>query len=118
MLWEIEILPAEGEVDREGARIAAASQALGLKTIRDVRAARSYLLQGSLDAADVEHTAARFLVDPIVEVSRARQLSGTPASKSETGNGKRLLNVLYKPGVTDNVASSAKAALADLGLKI
>src|SRR5690606_5976592 len=33
-------------------------------------------------------------------------------------NGRRLLNILFKPGVTDNVGATAARALTDLGLDV
>ena len=45
--------------------------------------------------------------------------SALPTQKSDPSgavDNRRLINVLFKPGVTDNVAHSTKAALADLEL--
>ncbi len=116
MLWEVEIHPAEGENDREGERVLADAQALGASTIRRVRSAHSYLVEGNLDAAQID-TAQRLLSDSVVERVAVHQLpvngkSGgtTPASGEDV-----LLNVLFKPGVTDNVGSTAAQALKDRG---
>src|SRR5579871_3570549 len=116
-LWEIEIFSAPQEVDREGARVASACRALGLRSVREVRAAKSYLLQGALAEKDVEVRAASLLVDSIVEVPVVRQMSNGEAKTSDQARGT-LLNVLYKPGVTDNAAASTRTALLDLGLSL
>lgn len=114
MLWEIEIHPASHLPDRDGARVRSQCQALGAASIREVDSARSFLIEGELSAADVAQIASGFLVDTVVETHTIHALSpaGQPEPKS---NGTSLLNVLYKPGVTDNVADSIKTALADLG---
>ncbi|MGE3315335.1 MAG: phosphoribosylformylglycinamidine synthase subunit PurL, partial [Planctomycetaceae bacterium] len=65
------------------------------------------------DQTEVERAAKSLLVDPLVESWTVRPLSRATSAKT---NGKRLLNVLYKPGVTDNVANSAKDALRSLGV--
>ena len=122
MLCEIEIHPAAHLPDREAARVKSQCQALGVSSIRDVRAARSFLIEGNIAPATVEKIATGFLVDTVVETHQTHDLSAPhasnpkpemPASKS-TGS-KSLLNVLYKPGVTDNVADSIKTALLELG---
>lgn len=114
MLWEVEIRPAAGEVDRDGVRVVGEAHALGVAGVKSVTTARSFLLQGaSLNDRDVTRAAKTLLVDPVAEIFSAHPVS----SKTTAGNG-RLLNVLYKPGVTDNVALSTQKALADLGFAV
>jgi len=113
MLWEIEVQPVAGEIDREGARILKESQSRRLHSIRQVQAARSFLVEGDLQPAQREQ-AARLLSDLVVETTITRAL---PASRDET-DPRHLLNVLYKPGVTDNVGQTAAKALQDLGLAV
>ncbi|HEX6983738.1 MAG TPA: phosphoribosylformylglycinamidine synthase subunit PurS, partial [Planctomycetaceae bacterium] len=114
MLWEIAIAPAPGTVDREGGRTLAEAQALGLRSIRTVRAGRSFLVEADADEAEVRRLAEAVLVDPVVESFTLRRL---PAGKAGT-DGELLLNVLYKPGVTDNVGLSTRDALAAAGLNV
>ena len=131
MLWEVEIRPTANEIDREGLRVVGEAHALGAAGVKTVRSARSFLLQGtSLNDADVIRAAHTLLVDPVAEefsvsrVSRAESRmpdnaaahhsSGTRHSSLDT----RLLNVLFKPGVTDNVALSTQKALEDLGFAV
>jgi phosphoribosylformylglycinamidine synthase len=124
MLWEIEIQAATHLPDREGIRVQHHCQALGGTSIREVRAARSYLIEGEVSPTVIEKIAAGFLVDTVVETYRIHSLgarnAGTDPSKSaETtktaSTPARLLNVLYKPGVTDNVADSVRGALVEQG---
>ncbi len=44
--------------------------------------------------------------------------TGANALRMPAEEGRRLINVLFKPGVTDNVGQSTKAALIDLGLPV
>jgi len=114
MLWEIEVRPAASEVDREATRVLSASRDLGITTVRDVRASRSFLIQTDADGDRVAETAGSLLVDELVEDHAIRTINGSPDPSSEDGD--RLLNVLFKPGVTDNVARSTLKALEELGL--
>src|SRR5262245_9937890 len=126
MLWEIEIYPAAHLVDREAARVGVQCRALGLSSIREVRSARSFILEGELTAPQAEKIAAGFLADTVVETFNVHTLSAEASSNpksapSKLGQGqnpKSVLNVLYKPGVTDNVADSVKGALVELGHRV
>ncbi|MFO1008329.1 MAG: phosphoribosylformylglycinamidine synthase subunit PurL [Planctomycetaceae bacterium] len=120
MLWEVEIHPIAGEVDREGQRVLAEAQAQGAASIRAIRASRSFLVEGDLDEATVKTRVARLLADGVVETCRIRTLpaaAGSDALPNETLS-LQLVNVLLKPGVTDNVAETASKALQSQGLAV
>jgi len=114
MLWEVEIQPAPQTLDREGARILHHCREFGLSSITGVRTGKSFLLQGDLTAADVEQMARSLLADSVVETCTVRALPDD-TSHTATASAEALLNVLYKPGVTDNVANTVQAALTGLG---
>jgi phosphoribosylformylglycinamidine synthase subunit PurSL len=119
MLWEVEIHPAQGQIDREGERIRQEARALGAASVAAVRAARSFLVEGTIDESQVNEAVRSLLVDDVVETARIHRLpenDGLP--KGEARDGDRLLNVLFKPGVTDNVGATAAKALTDLGLSV
>ena len=115
MLWEVEIHPAQGQVDREGARVLSEARALRLGSITAVRAARSFLIEGDADEAAIEGRSLGLLVDSVVESCVVRHLS---INGDSTPQPSTLFNVLFKPGVTDNVALSTKAALVDLTVPV
>ena len=117
MLWEVEIHPAKGQVDREGARVLSEARALRLGSINAVRAARSFLIEGDADAATIEKRALGLLVDSIVETCSVHPLGLQPSTLNPQPATPQL-NVMLKPGVTDNVALSTKAALTDLKVPV
>jgi phosphoribosylformylglycinamidine synthase subunit PurSL len=121
MLCEVEIRPNSNQPDREGARVLSECRALGTQSVRNVRSARSFLIQGDVDRQAVETVAATLLTDTVVESFQINDLQpggGDEAASQANGQDSWLLNVLFKPGVTDNVALSARSALADLGLNV
>ncbi|MEK6260343.1 MAG: phosphoribosylformylglycinamidine synthase subunit PurS, partial [Planctomycetota bacterium] len=127
MLWEVEIRPAANEIDRDAARVVTEAQALGASTVKQARSARSFLLQAaSLSEADVLRAARTLLVDPVAEVGRVTKVERqgpAPANSSSSDPqpstlNPQLLNVLFKPGVTDNVGMSTQKALVDLGFDV
>ena len=119
MLWEVEIHPIAGEVDREGQRVLAEARAQGATSIRAIRASRSFLVEGTLDEASVRSRVVRLLADGVVETCRVRALPADARSAAHPEvSGLKLVNVLYKPGVTDNVAETAAHALQSQGLAV
>ena len=67
MLWEVEIRPAAGQVDREAARVLAECSGLGLQTVSSVEAALSFLLQGELSDDVVTRVSKTLLADGVAE---------------------------------------------------
>ena len=68
-LWEVDIHPATGQPDRQGARLAVEAAELGLADQSELRihAARGYVLQGTLDDAQARRLANELLADQVVE---------------------------------------------------
>jgi len=116
MLWVVEIHPAASEIDREGTRILQAARELKATTVKQVSASRLFLLEGELTQTQVEQAAAKLLVDPVVETSSIRPVQGEHAAIEATSDV--LINVLFKPGVTDNTAESTRKTLIDLGFPV
>jgi phosphoribosylformylglycinamidine synthase len=120
MLWEVEIRPAAGQPDREAARVLQEARNFHAASIERVKSARSFLIQTDAPHGALERAALDLLLDDVVETMSVRTLSSIRDADEpcEDTNGKRLLNVLFKPGVTDNVAYSTKTALTDFGLTV
>ncbi len=117
MLWEIEIQPAVAHEDREGLRVLADSQSFGANSISEISATRSFLIEGDLDESAIESAAENLLVDSVIETWTARRIDGEQKPHLPPDQPQELiLNVLFKPGVTDNVALTAKSALEDQGI--
>jgi phosphoribosylformylglycinamidine synthase len=119
MLWEVVIRPTDDQPDREAERVLQEAASLHAGTIRDLQSARSFLIQSGCDQQAVERAAARLLVDAVVETWEVRPVSANGQHSSEASDSAtRSINVLFKPGVTDNVGQSTKSALAELGLPV
>jgi phosphoribosylformylglycinamidine synthase len=136
MLWEVDIHPADGQPDPLGSQVAAASAELGLAEDLTVAAARGYLIQADLDAAQIRRVADELLTDRVVERAVVAplgdpELLAPPAKghprdavaglsanpQSPIPNPSLLVHVLPKPGVMDPVAQSVQTAIADFGLR-
>jgi len=126
-LWEVDILPAQGQPDSAARSVALEAAELGLGSGLSVATARGFLIQGDLSEADVHRLARELLADLIVErpvvglvgddrlVHPPMPLTSDREQEALLSAG-RLIHVLPKPGVTDAVAESTKAAIADFGL--
>jgi phosphoribosylformylglycinamidine synthase II len=118
MLWEVEIRPAAGQIDREGERVLAECSGLGLQTVSSVEAARSFLLQGELADDVVTRVSKTLLADGVAESFTIHRLDAAAGDSPNGANSGQLLNVLFKAGVTDNVANSALKALKDQDVSV
>ena len=121
MLWEVDIYPGEGRANpaSEGVRNEAADLHLADNAADNltVVAGRGFLLQGDIDRVQVERIAAELLADGIVEQTVIGRV-GDAVLEQPPQDCQRLIYVLPKPGVTDTVAESAMAAIADFGIEV
>ncbi|MCA9083720.1 MAG: phosphoribosylformylglycinamidine synthase, partial [Planctomycetaceae bacterium] len=112
MLWEVEILPSQDARDHEGLRILSDAGSLGITSLKSVRSARSFLIQGDLSEGDAAKAAELLLCDAVVEQFRVTALPDTTSTSAD------CLNVLLHPGVTDSVADNARNALQQQSLNV
>ncbi|MBN2022007.1 MAG: phosphoribosylformylglycinamidine synthase subunit PurL [Pirellulales bacterium] len=117
MLWEVDIYTAPGQTDRLAATVAGEAADAGMNGRLGVRAARGYLIQGDFSPADLDRIAGELLADAVVERTVVAPVGDDRLSQPPEP-AARLIHVLPKPGVTDPVAQSAQAAIADFGLAV
>ncbi len=116
MLWEVDIYPRAAQPDLIGSQVAADAADLGLADSLAVTAARGYLIQGDLSREQVSRIANELLADRVVERTVVAP-AGDPSLVAAPDGRVHLIHVLPKPGVTDPVAQSALAAIADFGIE-
>jgi phosphoribosylformylglycinamidine synthase len=116
MLWEVDIHPGAGQSDLAAQTVAQDAADLGLSDHLAVRAARGYLIEADLTEEQVEMLAEQLLADPVVEQTVCAPVGDQRLERPPGGAGE-LVYVLPKPGVTDPVAESAQAAIADFDLQ-
>lgn len=115
-LWQIDIYPADGEIDREAQRTREEIHELGLGDV-SVSVARGFLVQGDLNHADAVRIADTLLADAVTERSIVA-IAGQEMLSEPPGEETTLINVLPKPGVMDPVAATTQAAVLDAGMKV
>lgn len=117
-LWQIDIYPAEGFLDRDGQRTTAQISELGLGDV-SVSCARGYLVQGEFDVAVATQMATTLLSDSVTERTvvavAGDECFAEPPGDCITGENATLVYVMPKPGVMDPVAESTVAAARDSG---
>ncbi|MGB7347533.1 MAG: phosphoribosylformylglycinamidine synthase subunit PurL [Pirellulaceae bacterium] len=121
-LWQIDIYPATGQVDREGDRTSEEIRELGLGEQVDVIFARSFLVQGDFNRDEAVRLADSLLSDSVTErsvvaIAGQADLNQPPQQNGAVGSS-RLVNVLPKPGVMDPVAASTLSAAQDAGIDV
>ena len=113
-VWQIDIFPAEGIPDRLAEEVLADAADLGLPADMNIKAARTFLVQGSLTQEQAIEIASGLLVEPVVEHSVVAKVGSDVLSQIPSGF-ERLINVMPLPGVTDPQAESALQAIQGLG---
>jgi phosphoribosylformylglycinamidine synthase len=114
MLWEVDILPREGQPDLVARRLAADAEEMGLASGLTAASASGYLIAGPLSAEDVTAIAERLLCDQVVERAVVGVVGDSRLCEAPPGTS-RLVHVLPKPGVMDPVAQSTLEAIRSLG---
>ena len=110
MIWRVEVRQKDDFAATLGKGILADIKDLKINSVRDVRLAYVYLLQGKLSRNDVEIIAGQLLVDPIVE--RYHIIDGAQAKGS---NAAHIVEVAYNAGVMDPIEASTIKGIKDLG---
>ncbi len=106
-VWRVEVRPALVNDDPLGASVLHEAADLKLAAgLQQVRTAKVYLIQGTLDQDAVQRIAAQLLADP---VNQDWRLGATPREESAA-----LIEVHYLPGVMDPVALSTQDAIAEI----
>ena len=118
-LWEIDIHPATGQVDRLGQTVANRATELGFVELESVHTARGFLLEGNLNEAAANRLATELFADGIVERTLVAPVGDPRLGQHPVSEGRpagALVHVMLKPGVMDPVAQSALAAIAEFGI--
>ena len=116
-LWQIDIYPAENEVDRDAQRTAEEIGELGISSDVTVVFARGFLVQGDFAHADAVRLAESLLSDSVTERTVVA-IAGQEILNEPPNADDQLVNVLPKPGVMDPVAASTMAAAKDAGVDV
>lgn len=121
-LWQIDIHPAAGQVNRDAHRVAEEIHELGLGDNLDVKFARGFLVQGDLDHKAAVALANTLLADAVTETPQVAAVSDPkllahPELPASVGS-VHVVHVMPKPGVMDPVAASTELASRDAGLAV
>ena len=116
MLWQVDIYPAHGHLDRSAVEIINDATDLGFENL-EVVTSRGYLLEGDLNADQIRTITDQLLVDPVVERTVVAPVGDAELNKPPQKD-LHPLHVLLKPGVMDPVAQSALSAITDLQINV
>ena len=121
-LWQIDIYPGEGQVDRESLRTAEEIHELGLGQDIAVTCARGFLVQGNFALDQAKRLADTLLSDTVTETSvvaiAGQDALNAPPPGVTVSENVTLVNILPKPGVMDPVAASTTGVAKDAGLDV
>ncbi len=115
MLWQINVLPKPGQLDRLGQSVSAMCREAGLPDVK-IAGGRGFLVQGKLSEQDAHQIAKQVFVDSVVE-DYCLARPGQAILNQLLAEGE-LFYVMPKAGVTDPEAETAKQAVLRLGFDV
>jgi len=108
--WRFEVFNRAGFADVHGLGVLEEIRELGIDSVEAVQSARVFLVEADFDRSFAERLGRELLSDPVCEEYYIGR------SKAPAGLAKAtLIEVHLKSGVTDPVAESVTAAIADMG---
>ena len=110
--WRFEVFNRRGFADVQGKRVLEDIRELGIRSVEAVQSAKVFLIEADFNKDFAERVAKELLTDPVCEEYYIGR-SGPPAGLAKA----TLIEVHLKSGVTDPVAESVMAAVADMGVK-
>jgi phosphoribosylformylglycinamidine synthase II len=110
--WRFEVFNRPGFTDVHGNGVLENIKELGISAVEAVQSAKVFLIEADFDTAFAQRLAKELLADPVCQEYYIGR-SGPPAGLAKV----TLIEVHLKSGVTDPVAESVMAALADMGIK-
>jgi phosphoribosylformylglycinamidine synthase II len=111
--WRFEVFNRAGTSDVHGSGVLEDIRELGINSVEAVQSARVFLIEADFDKDSANRIAKELLADPVCEEYYIGR------SKAPAGLAKAtLIEVHLKSGVTDPVAESVTAALADMGIAV
>jgi phosphoribosylformylglycinamidine synthase len=110
--WRFEVFNRSGFSDVHGNSILEEIKELGISSVEAVQSAKVFLIEADFDDGFAKRVGKELLSDPVCEEYYIGR-SGAPAGLAKA----TLIEVHLKSGVTDPVAESVMAALADMGME-
>ncbi|MBD3184679.1 phosphoribosylformylglycinamidine synthase subunit PurS [Candidatus Poribacteria bacterium] len=111
MQWKIEIGYKPTATDAMGQGIEKDIEDLGISGVEHVRTMHIYIIEGEIADYDIENICENLLTDRITQVYRHK---GSLVDQKDSGSW--VVEVTYKPGVTDPVGESTVKGAKDLGI--
>jgi phosphoribosylformylglycinamidine synthase len=111
--WRFEVFNRAGFTDVHGNSVLEDIKELGITSVQAVQSAKVFLIEADFDEAFAKRVAEELLTDVVCEEYYMGR-SGPPAGLAKA----TLIEVHLKSGVTDPVAESVTAAMADMGVTV
>jgi phosphoribosylformylglycinamidine synthase len=110
--WRFEVFSRPGFSDVHGSSVLQDIRELGISSVQAVQSAKVFLIEADFDQSFAERLARELLSDQVCEQYHIGR-SSPPAGPAKA----TIIEVHLKSGVTDPVAESVMAAIADMGVR-
>ncbi len=114
LIYRIEVSPRPGIFDGRADGLVSSAASLGIGGLRKVAVSDLYFIGGDVSVDGVERLCRDLLADPVSQAYRWEPW--TPADVNVGPGNPFVVEVTYRPGVTDTVAGSIVAGAATVGV--
>lgn len=113
MIYKIEVFNKENIFDGLAHNLKKDILDLGIKSLKDIKVSTLYLIDGDITLTQIKTVCEKLLIDPVTQEYKIQN------SKFEIKNLRNtyIVEVWFKPGVTDAVGETTKIGIKDLGIK-
>lgn len=112
MKWKIEVGYKPTATDAMGDGIKKDIEDLGINGVSYVKTRKLYMIDGELSEEDIKNICENLLTD---SVTQFYEYKGSDHHVEDTGSW--IVEVVYKPGVTDAVGDSTVKGIRDMGIQ-
>lgn len=120
MQYRIEVRYRDDVPDAEGHGIVGDVADLGITSVDDVRTAQVYWVIGDIGNTEIEQLCSELLTDTVTQIFHYAAVEEDTTSASESKENLRsswIVDVRYRPGVTDTVGDSVLKGIRDMGIE-
>ncbi len=112
MKWKVEIGYKPTATDAMGDGIKKDIEDLGINGVSYVKTRKLYMIDGELSEADIKNICENLLTDSVTQFYEYKV-----SDHHSEDIGSWIVEVVYKPGVTDTVGDSTIKGIKDMGIQ-
>ncbi len=117
MRYKIEIFNKENIFDGSAVNLKKDILDLGIASLKDIKISSLYLIEADISLAQIKTICEKLLIDPVTQEYKIQNGKLKIKNAKLKAKDMFIVEVWFKPGVTDAVGETAKIGIKGLGIK-